>query len=392
MKIGIVLGRIPSYSETFFLSKIEGLQKEGCIVVLFTQCKERDFTLCKVKTAFPNYKRNLFAQLFFVSKVLFTMMSHLRPFLKFIQLERTRGLKGLRLFKRIYTNAHILSERMDWLHFGFATMALGKENVAVSIGARMAVSFRGFDMCIYPIKFPGCYDLLWNRVDKVHTISDDLYQLALKQGLSKTIPVQKITPAIDIDLFTSEFKENEESNLLKIITTARLHWKKGLTDTLMALKILKEKGIPFHYTILGGGPAYEKLAFLRHMLDLTEEVTFVGKVSHSRIKELLVENEIYLQYSISEGFCNAALEAQAMGLLCVVSDAEGLPENVLHKKSGWVVPKRSPEKLAEKIHEVYEMSLHEKKTIQSFAQKRVREDFNLEKQREEFLIFYRLEV
>ncbi|MCB9276516.1 MAG: hypothetical protein H6564_20955 [Lewinellaceae bacterium] len=38
-----------------------------------------------------------------------------------------------------------------------------------------------------------------------------------------------------------------------------------------------------------------------------------------------------------------------MGLLCVVSDAEGLPENVLHGETGWVVSKRCPPKLATQL-------------------------------------------
>jgi len=389
MKIGSVLSKTPGYSETFFISKIKGLQEEGNTIVLFTQFKDGKFNLCEVKTAFPIYRRNLVAQLFYIFKLVFTAMIHTKSFLKFIQLERTRGVKGLGLFKRIYMNAHILSEQLDWLHFGFATMSLGKENVADSIGARMAVSFRGFDIAIYPIKYPGCFDVLWNRVDKVHTISDDLYQLALKQGLSKTIPVQKITPAIDIDLFTSETRGNRKPNLLKIITTARLHWKKGLTDTLVALKILKSRGIPFHYTIVGEGPEFEKLAYLRHALDLTEEVTFRGKVSHSQVKELLSQNELYVQYSVSEGFCNAVLEAQAMGLLCVVSDAEGLSENVLHKKSGWVVPKGSSQKLAKIIEEVSILTPEKKQSVIQFARNRVKTHFNLNKQREAFLEFYR---
>ena len=32
---------------------------------------------------------------------------------------------------------------MDWLHFGFATLGLGKENAAKSIGAKMAVTADG---------------------------------------------------------------------------------------------------------------------------------------------------------------------------------------------------------------------------------------------------------
>ena len=40
MKIGIVLSSTPAYSETFFNSKIKGLQKNGFEVVLFVNSKD----------------------------------------------------------------------------------------------------------------------------------------------------------------------------------------------------------------------------------------------------------------------------------------------------------------------------------------------------------------
>ena len=47
------------------------------------------------------------------------------------------------------------------------------------MGAKSAVCFRGFDIGLYPHQHPGCYELLWQRIDKVHTISDDLYKKAI---------------------------------------------------------------------------------------------------------------------------------------------------------------------------------------------------------------------
>jgi colanic acid/amylovoran biosynthesis glycosyltransferase len=71
-----------------------------------------------------------------------------------------------------------------------------------------------------------------------------------------------------------------------------------------------------------------------------------------------------------------------------VSDAEGLSENVLHEKTGWVVPKRQPQLLARQIEAVYNLPEQKLKGIADFAVSRVKKDFNLEKQRNEFLTFY----
>ena len=81
-------------------------------------------------------------------------------------------------------NQHIISEPLDWLHFGFGTLALHRENVAAAMGAKMAVSFRGFDIGIYPLKYPGCYLKLWNKVDKIHVISNDIRELVYKHGFN----------------------------------------------------------------------------------------------------------------------------------------------------------------------------------------------------------------
>ena len=64
MKIGIVLSKTPSYSETFFLSKIEGLKASGFDVTLFVQKKNPNFSLCKVKIAAAVNKRQGIVQLF----------------------------------------------------------------------------------------------------------------------------------------------------------------------------------------------------------------------------------------------------------------------------------------------------------------------------------------
>ncbi|MEZ4854635.1 glycosyltransferase family 4 protein [Flavobacterium sp.] len=81
------------------------------------------------------------------------------------------------------------------------------------------------------------------------------------------------------------------------------------------------------------------MQFAVHQLKLEDMVTFTGKLSPKEVKEKLSVTDIYIQYSLQEGFCNAVLEAQAMGLFPgVVSDAEGLSENVLNI-TGFVVPK-----------------------------------------------------
>jgi colanic acid/amylovoran biosynthesis glycosyltransferase len=220
-------------------------------------------------------------------------------------------------------------------------------------------------------------------------ISDDLYQKALSHGLSPHTRFKKITPAINIE----QFKDEETANLnktkeLNILSIGRLHWKKGFVDTLEALSLLKKENVKFKYRIIGEGKDYERIAFAAHQLDLKDEVVFLGKLNHQEVKQELVKADLYLQYSIQEGFCNSVLEAQSLGKLCVVSDAEGLSENVLHKQTGWVVPKGQPKLLAEQIIKTINLPADQKLKIQGQAQKRVKQIFGLENQKKAFSEFY----
>lgn len=388
MRIGLVLSKTPGYSETFFNSKIRGLQDNGMEVRVYCQNKNDDFSLCPVIEG-QKVTQNPFLQTWYFIKEFLLLLPHFPAVFRYIKLERKEGAEISEVFKKIYLNAHLLKAKLDWLHFGFATMAMGSETVAKAIGAKMAVSFRGFDIAVYPVKNPGCYKLLWKFLDKVHVISNDLLGLVKKHGLPETVLTTKITPAIDVDLFQSVSSNFDSTAKLVFMTTGRLHWKKGLVTTIEALAILKEKGFNFTYKIIGEGKEYERIAFAAYKLGLKDQVQFLGKLPQAEVKKQLEITSIYLQYSIQEGFCNAVLEAQAMGKLCIVSNAEGLSENVLHEETGWVVPKYSPEALARQVETILAMPEEAKKIISQNAMNRVRKKFNIEKQQSEFIDFYK---
>ncbi|MFL2983046.1 MAG: glycosyltransferase family 4 protein [Candidatus Neomarinimicrobiota bacterium] len=193
---------------------------------------------------------------------------------------------------------------------------------------------------------------------------------------------------------TREFKLKREVKInnhkVRFLSVARLHWKKGIEYTLQSLSILKKRGLSFDYIIVGGGLEYERLVYTVNQLRLNDEIKFIGSIKHKNIKEYYEKADIYLQYSIQEGFCNSVLESQAMGLITIVSDAEGLSENIIDNKTGWIVKKRSPELLAEKIE--YVLSLPNKKIneIQKNAILRTQTQFDLKIQKEKFVDFYKI--
>jgi len=388
LRIGIVLSKTPSYSETFFLNKIKGLLKSGLVVTLYVQKTNPDFTLCPVIVA-PNVnKNNSVIQFFKMTFVLCRfLMRFPKRFFDFIRLERQAQRSSFQMAKNMYNNMHLLQANVDWLHFGFATIAIQSENVSRAIQAKMGVSFRGFDIDVYPKNHPNCYNLLWKQVDKVHTISEYLLKEAYKLGLSTKTAYKIITPAIDVVQFHRE-EYLFSKDRIQIISVARLHPIKDLKFSIDAMAILKKQEPDFQYHIIGDGPEAEELQEQIIRLELHNHVKLLGRKEPNEVLDALKQSDIYVQYSASEGFCNAVLEAQSVGLLCVVSNGGALPENVLHEKTGWVVPKKKPHLLAQAIRNIIHLPDADKKQISLVAQERVKLLFNLNKQQKLFIAFY----
>ena len=154
------------------------------------------------------------------------------------------------------------------------------------------------------------------------------------------------------------------------------------------MAILNKNNVPFYYTVIGEGHERERLILAVHQMGLDNRVSFAGSSPHYDIKKHYKKADIYLQYSIQEGFCNAVLEAQAMGLITIVSDAEGLSENVIDGETGWVVGKRNRRLLAEKIMDIISLDVSELNKIKRNAINRVNKEFNLAKQKKRFINFY----
>ena len=386
MHIALILSQPPGYSETFFKSKIKGLQAAGHQVSLFVYKDDSEFTDCDV-LPMPKVYANPIRQFFATLGVVLGLLPYFKQVKRYVRLELKTERDLKQIFKFIYINATILKSDADWLHFGFATLALQSEHVAKAINAKMAVSLRGFDIDVYPMKHPNCYARLWQNVDKVHAISKHTLQQGYYYGLQKNSPVQIITPAVTLVNSERLIKSGQEA--LQIITVGRLHWMKGYNDILEALAILKQHNTNFHYQIIGVGPEEEAIKFAIHQLGLQQYVTLLGKQSNDDVLNYIEKAEIYLQYSHSEGFCNAVLEAQAFGKLCIVSDGGGLPENIVDGETGWVVPKRQPKLLAKTLEAVIALDDVVKSQFSERGKARVKGEFTLQQQQAKFVAFYK---
>jgi colanic acid/amylovoran biosynthesis glycosyltransferase len=261
---------------------------------------------------------------------------------------------GPRGMKQFYMDATLIALSPDILHFEFGALAVGQTYLKKALGCCLSASFRGYDLSYAGLENPDFYARLWEAADAFHVLGRDLWRRALQRGCPPDKPHAFIPPAIDVEFFTRDQSARRVEAIgpdrpLRVLSVGRLEWVKGYEYALAALRLLAERGVPFEYRVIGGGSYLEPLTFARHEMGLDDRVEFLGSQPHPAVMEQMNWADVFLHAAVSEGFCNAVLEAQAMRLPVVASDADGLPENVADGQTGLIAPRRDPAALAEKL-------------------------------------------
>lgn len=254
-------------------------------------------------------------------------------------------------------NVSLITMSPRIIHFEFGSLAVGRAWFYKAMGCKVVVSFRGYDLNFVGLDAPGYYDPIWRHADAVHCLGQDLWKRALRRGCSETMTHALIPPAIDADFFSRRTPPGPGAagsalRPLRILSVGRLEWKKGYEYALAAVKLLRDRGLEVDYRIVGTGEYLEAVAFCRHQLNLESCVTLIGAATQSQVRDEMENADVLLHAAVSEGFCNAVLEAQAMELPVVTSDADGLAENVEHGVTGFVTPRRDASALAGSLQRI----------------------------------------
>jgi colanic acid/amylovoran biosynthesis glycosyltransferase len=304
-----------------------------------------------------------------------------------------RSRFGWQGVKRFYLDAPLIALAPDILHFEFGALAVGREYLKRALGCRLSASFRGYDVSYAGLENPDYYARLWEDADAFHVLGRDLWRRALRRGCPPDKPHAIIPPAIDVDYFIPDLAARPPKAItadrpLRILSVGRLEWVKGYDYGLSALRLLAERGVPFEHHVIGDGEYLEPLAFACHELGLTERVRFLGGRPHPVVIVEMNWADVFLHASVSEGFCNAVLEAQAMQLPVVASDADGLAENVEDGRTGFIVPRRDPAALADRLAQLAADD-RLRREMGAAGRRRVEECFILPQQIAAFDRFYR---
>lgn len=171
--------------------------------------------------------------------------------------------------------------------------------------------------------------LLSQQCDCVNYIAPNIEQTFRSVGLSPKM-VTRIPNGVELPVV-----ELQRDLTKKLLFVGRLSEEKGLDLLLTALSRLYESGQIFHCTLIGDGPLRCALETQVVQLGLSDFVSFLGAQPPAVVWAKLSEAWAFILPSRYEGLSNAALEALAHGVPCVLSRCGGV-DAYLTEESGWV--------------------------------------------------------
>jgi len=127
----------------------------------------------------------------------------------------------------------------------------------------------------------------------------------------------------------------------------RLTHDKGVETLINAMGLLQADGIACQLLVVGAQNESDSAAFLKTLRSMGDGVVAVGPVDDVRPYFALMD--VHVLPSLREGFPNVVLEASAMGLPTVATDATGAIDSVKHGITGLQVRTQDPRGLANAI-------------------------------------------
>ena len=127
------------------------------------------------------------------------------------------------------------------------------------------------------------------------------------------------------ELKKQKIKEGKEE-IITIVSVSRQAERKG-TDLL--IEVIPEicKQLPNVNFIIGGdGPKKKLLDIMIDALGLKDRVKLTGFLAHQKVRDVMIQGQIYLNTSLTESFCIAIVEAASAGLYTIATDVGGVGE------------------------------------------------------------------
>lgn len=197
----------------------------------------------------------------------------------------------------------------------------------------------------YVVSYLDCYD-------KLYCVSDAVYDKLASMFPEKRSRMEVLHNFIDADEIRRKSAEkadiSEFTGEFKILTIARLEYQKGIDIAISAAQILKERGIPFKWYVIGDGSERKRLGRMIRAKGLDNSFILLG--IRQNPYPYLKACDLFALTSRFEGYPVTLIEARALCVPILASDMPCIREQISDGVNGILTP-ADPKIIADKINE-----------------------------------------
>jgi len=216
------------------------------------------------------------------------------------------------------------------------------------------VFWRGWDneacgTAQFPSGNSGWMSRVYRLADAHIVLASDFRDDLRRWGFNSPVYLETTVVADSILDGSVESKEVVNSGMLRLLFLSRVEVAKGVLELLDAFALLHQcQPGRYHLTIAGDGP--DLLLLKRRSSDLgLSNIDFTGFVEGKHRAACYAAADVFCFLSYNEGMPNAVLEAMAMGLPLISSDAGGLKDILEEGITGYIVRQDRSKKMGERF-------------------------------------------
>jgi colanic acid/amylovoran biosynthesis glycosyltransferase len=166
----------------------------------------------------------------------------------------------------------------------------------------------------------------------------------------------------------------------RLVCVGRLCEQKGQLLLMEAAAVLAKEKREFELILVGDGEHREAIERLIVEHNLVGKVKVTGWASANRVKEEILSARALILPSFAEGLPVVLMEAMILGKPVLSTYIAGIPELVIHGKTGWLFPAGSKDDMVFAIRSCLDTSNEVLTEMAGFARARALERHNQEEQ------------
>lgn len=163
---------------------------------------------------------------------------------------------------------------------------------------------------------------------------------------------------------------------VKLLCVGRLSPAKGQMLLVQACSQLRHNGLDFSLTLVGDGPHRQRIEHEINRLELGGHITLTGSLNQEAVKAHFAQADIFVLPSLAEGIPVVLMEAMSSGVPCVSTPVNGIPELIVHERTGLLATPGDVESLTQQLTALIEQP-QLRRSLARTAHDKVLADFDL---------------